>query len=108
MKGVRVFEVSECVICRAEDVAPTTILKPCGHRAVCDACIKILLEQNNLCPVCRKKITNLPSKKYSGILVVFVALLIFVCVYVGCALYAFEVYIDWANGFHHQNNTRFV
>lgn len=58
MKGLKIFEVSECVICRAEDVAPTTILKPCGHKAVCDACLETLLEQDNLCPMCRQKIDN--------------------------------------------------
>ena len=36
--------MSECVICRAEDVVPTTILEPCGHKAVCDVCLKTLLE----------------------------------------------------------------
>ena len=57
MIGVRVFEVSECVICWGDGVVPTTILKPCGHRCVCDVC----LDYDGLCPMCREEIDNPPA-----------------------------------------------
>lgn len=62
MKGgvvQKVFELSECAICRGDDATPTRILQPCGHKCICDGCIDVLAETTTLCPVCRQQTTNL-------------------------------------------------
>ena len=81
MKGVRVFEMSNCVICWGDGVVPTTILKPCGHRGVCDACLNKLLDYDGLCPLCRQAIVPQQIRKtVFTILAYFLFLFLFVIV----------------------------
>lgn len=63
--GVRVFEFSECVVCRDDHATPTRTLEPCGHKCICNACISVLFRQNKnmwLCPICRGKIGDIPEQ----------------------------------------------
>lgn len=58
-EGKKIFEVSECVICREDGVVPTRVLEPCGHRCVCDTCLPTLAETTTLCPMCQRVCRNL-------------------------------------------------
>jgi hypothetical protein len=78
-EGVRVFEVSECAICREDGAIPSRVLEPCGHKAICDTCINTLSETTTLCPMCQKPTTNLYK---STLTVVWIKFMLVFCLYV--------------------------
>lgn len=58
-EGKKIFEVSECVICREDGAVPKRVLEPCGHKCVCDTCLPTLAETTTLCPMCQRVCRNL-------------------------------------------------
>jgi hypothetical protein len=97
MKGLKIFEVSECVVCREDGVVPTTVLEPCGHKAVCDACLERLFEESDLCPVCRQKIDDtsvdhITNDKIATIVTWIITSIVFV-VFVFAVLYMLSTVI---------------
>jgi len=53
---LKLYEVSECVICFSEP--SSVIFIPCAHLAVCKDCFENVKKCNNKCPLCRKHIAN--------------------------------------------------
>ena len=52
-------DYSPCVVCC--DVEATHILAPCGHRAVCTGCARLIKE----CPLCRAPVLCVVGKVYA-------------------------------------------
>lgn len=57
LSELKVFEISECVICMTEP--SSVIFIPCAHRATCNDCYQSLKRVNNCCPLCRRNIHNI-------------------------------------------------
>jgi hypothetical protein len=56
-------EDEECKICYESNI--NTVIVPCGHMCVCEACSKMLLaSQKSACPICNQKIQQI-IKTYS-------------------------------------------
>ena len=49
--GVDEKSDSKCVICYAKQ--SDTIVLPCRHMTLCQACSQVVRSQNNRCPICR-------------------------------------------------------
>lgn len=43
-----------CIVCN--DNTKDILIRPCGHKVLCQTCFKKLLEQKQECPMCRRKI----------------------------------------------------
>ena len=54
---------AECLICLSEP--KDTLIMPCCHFCVCEACGKELVKAKQTCPICRGNISSLiPMKKH--------------------------------------------
>jgi hypothetical protein len=56
LSELKIYEISECVICMSEP--SSVIFIPCAHRATCNDCYQGLKKVNNCCPLCRRHIHN--------------------------------------------------
>ena len=52
----------ECVICFT--VVKDTVVLPCRHLCLCQACSQIVRMQNNTCPICRTRIESFMHIKF--------------------------------------------
>lgn len=54
--GDRAISMITCKVCRDAEVKK--LLMPCGHLAICAACLKRTMAIDNRCPICRAKIKD--------------------------------------------------
>ena len=56
ISNIKIYQVDDCVVCYCEK--PSVIIMPCGHQCTCNECFKLITDDKQGCPLCRKHITS--------------------------------------------------